>query len=802
MNPTRRALRRLWSSPAFSITAVASFALGIGALTAMYGVLHAVLLRPLPYEAAHRIGQVHGTSLVRPDSRFSLAPADFLDIQTQARSFRSMALYRGWSTALLSTRDLPVPANAARVSWRFFDVFQVRPAMGRTFTVDDDAHGAAPVAVISHAFWIQWFGSDPGAIGTSIILSGRPFVVVGVLPGSFSFQPNISVFVPLFAEAGAKESLVRGRRDGRVFVRLNDDSSFPEAAREVAIIAQRIRAEVQMAGPHFSLSIVPLHEELVGPMRRVLFFLFVAVACVLLIATLNVSGLLMARVTGARRGIAIHRALGAPSWSIGQQLLSEPLLLALAGGLVGLALASATLDVLRIMMPVKAASVSSAELSGSVLLVALVATVGAAMTAGVLPAMRAIRVSPAQVLQETGTVQLRRRHGPWPSVREAFVMLQLALTVPLLTGAALAVRHLAVLTTSRPTFALGEIVSAGLCADGSRYSDDISRAGYFERIATALRENPAIRDAALSNALPLLPTYTTTDLQLDRDERVLSVRLILATEGLFQLLDIERVQGRTITSDDRRTSRPVVVVNRALAEAITSSGRLPIGAYVRAGWNDGRQLTEVVGVVEDDGVFTPRGRNAPPTAYVPTFQDPEQCATLLVTSSAGKDNALAALQNSIKQVDPMQPLTNVRTAAEALGESTAEPRFRATLLGAFAGLALALSVVGLYGSVAQVAEERRRELAIRLALGATPARLVTVALGRVAAYVGSGVMIGMCLTLVGLWTAEGLVYGIDQGYTAPLVSVACVVGAVAVVIALIPTRRTALMDPAVTLRCG
>ncbi|HEX5724423.1 MAG TPA: ABC transporter permease, partial [Longimicrobiaceae bacterium] len=794
----RYGARQLRRTPVLAAVAVATLALGIGANTALFSAVDAVLLRPLPYRNAERVVAVSESWRGTPGR---VAPGLFVDWRAQARSFAALAAFEGGSFNL-SGGATPERLYGARVSPAYFAVAGLPPALGRYFLPHEERPGAGDVVVLSHALWATRFGADPGVAGRAVLLNGRPYTVVGVAPPELTLTPDDeALWVPLTLTAAE-----RAKFDGhhlQVFGRLRPGVSPARAQAELA----RVTAEAARRHPvelvDRTARVAPLREALVGGFRRRLLLLLAAVGSVLLIACGNVASLLLARAAARRRETAIRTALGASRGRLVRQFLAESLVLALAGGALGLLVARAGLGVLRALAPAAVPMLHQARLDPRVLAFALGLSLVCALGFGLAPALYA-------ALPAAGPLRSAAVGPRHDRFRRALVAAEVAVALTLLAGTGLLVRSALALAAVPPGFEPRGLLTLRLALPADEYRQPEAVARAFSAVVQRVGALPGVTVAGAVNQLPL--GGESTDVGLAVEGRSFAAgeapvaHLRLATPGYLEAMRIPLRRGRAPTARDGAGSPPVVVINEALARRLWP-GEDPLGKRLACCKGAGTTLwREVVGVAGDVRHFG-LDASALPELYVPHAQAPaeswtwmDRSMTVVARSSAPPEALAAAARRAVLALDPDLPVYGVRTMEQVMARSTAATRFSLRLFAGLGALGLGLAMIGLYGSLAYFVSQRKQEIGVRLALGAGTGRVLALVvrqgLGTALAGVGIGLLTAPALTRA----LSSLLYGVRPADPLTLAAVGVLVLLTAALASYLPARKAARVDPMVSLR--
>lgn len=788
-----RGLRR---SPGFAIAVILTLALGIGGNTAIFSVVDQLLLRPLPYPAGDQLVRIYETRLAGTAAgHMSVSPANWLDWQRDSRTVQRFAAWRTIATTLTGVGE-PTRVNGQLVSSEFFPLLGVTPRLGRTISEQDDRPNAPLVAVISYELWERRFGGDPKAIGRVVQINDQPVEIIGVMPAGFRFvyQDN---------DMWSAHRLDRNQRwretAGRfvnVVARLEEGTTIAAARAEMEGIAQRLAA-THAFNSHTTVALVPLREELTGQVHTSLLVLYAAVWVLLSIACFNVANLLLARAASRHREIAIRASLGAGGLAIVRQLIVESLLLAVAGGALGIALARWSLDLLVAFAPADLLRVSDLSIDRRVLVYAVALSVLTGLVVGLVPAVLVARRSIGASLRASGSSVTQS-----PRVRQTLVVCQVAMTVVLLCGAGLLVQTVIALNGATNGFDEQGVLTMEIGLPGTRYTPERRAAFYREAVAT-LRALPGVASAAAANSLAVIGTprggtafhrLGTPELPLN-DRPVAVIRVV--TPGYFRTLRIPVLRGREFTEADDANPAPGFIVNEAFAKTFLSEVDA-LGASLSVWMERENPHLPVIGVVGNVSEGSVRD-NPQPTVFYSHRRMSESGMTLFVRTSQ-PDALTKPVVAALHDIDPNLAVTKIRTFESALAESLARERLNALVSGGFALSGLLLASLGLYGLLAFLVAERTREIGIRIALGAHLGRLTGSVISAGLRLVGIGAVIGVGGSLLVLRSFGTLLFGVTPYDLSTYATVLALFCAVAALASYLPARRAARVEPLVALR--
>jgi putative ABC transport system permease protein len=793
------ALRRLVKAPGFTFVAVLTLALGIGANSAIFSVVNGVLLKPLPYPESDRlVGVYHVTE----GERAVMSGPNFTDVARMSQSLENVAAV-STSRAILTGEGEPARLATAEVTASLFNVLRVRAALGRTFNADENTPGKTNVVILSHGLWQQRFGGDASVIGRRITLDGVKREVVGVMPGGFSYPAERQAWLPLEFD----QSFVATQRSAwylYVVGRLKPGVTPEQSAAEVETIGRNLAKQYPDANGEIGMTTYPLLEAMVGDIRGAVLVLLGAVGFVLLIACTNVANLLLARAAARESEIAVRTALGAGRGRLVRQLLTESLLLSIIGAGVGLLLAVWGVDLLVRLKPAGIPRLDNVRVDGIVIAFTLVIAGVTGVLFGLVPAFTATHGVSAS-LKESGRGAVTSRAGA--RVRGALVVAELALAVMLLAGAGLLMRSFARLQAVDPGFRVELGLTFDLTLPDARYEADATRIAFFDQLLPRLRALPGVRSASAVLGLPLsglqfVISFTVAGRPPVPPAQQPAMQVRVATPDYFSAIGIPVKRGRAFTEDDKEGTPRVVLITESAARQFFP-GEDPIGKTIRLGWgkgpgrpNAGGEVVGIVGDVKDAGLNEPD----PPQIYLPYRQWTVGSISVLLKTSVPPTSIAEAARAQVYAIDPNLPLSNVTTLEGILAKSISQQRFYALLLAIFAGVALVLAAIGIFGVLSYAVAQRTREIGIRMALGAQGRSVVALIVREAMVLVVGGVILGTAAALFLSDTMTKMLFSITPTDPATFASVAGVLIGVALLAAYIPARRATRVDPIVALR--
>lgn len=793
----RYGIRGLLKRPGFTVIAVITLALGIGANTAIFSVVNGVLLRPLPYAEPERLVSLWEVQTNQDHSQFS--PAEFLDYQDQNQSFSAMAAYREMNFALTGAGE-PEQLGGLIVSANFFSLLGVEPERGRIFQPEDGQAGAHRVAMISHNFWRQRFGGEANLIGRTLTLSGEPVTVVGVMPAGFeddNFQIwlNPHRIVPDW-QLHSDVDLLTQRKTGylRVLGRLKPGVTLAQAQADLNAIAARLNEQYPRATGH-GASLSSLHEEVVGKVRPTLLILLGAVGLILLIACANVTSLMLARAASRYKEIAIRVALGARRWQVMRQLLLESVLLTIMGGAGGGLLAVWGVQLFVASKPADLPRSAAIGLDYKVLAFTIGVSLLTGLVFGLAPALAASHPDLHSAFKDSSRSTGRFR------LRQSLVVAEVTLAFVVLIGAGLLVSSFTRLLAVKPGFNPEQLSTMKIGLTEERYSKASDKARFVKEMIARLETIPGVQGVGICDDLPIGNTNSTTRITIAGREAEAAnaqspVGLHVINARYFDAMGIRLLKGRSFTERDDSNAPSVFVVNETMARRLWPNED-PLGKQIR--YNSKDPFGEVVGVVADvkyDGVHSPDS----PHLYEPYLQNPWGSLTITLRSQLDQSALVTAVQRALASLDPNLPVSHVRTMDEVMAESLATRRLALSLFALFGVLALVLTAIGIYGLLASSVAQRTREFGIRLALGATTRGVVQLIVGHGLKLVGLGIAIGMAGAFTLNRLLSGLLFGVSATDPVTFVAVAALLTLVAFVACYIPARRATRVDPLVALR--
>jgi putative ABC transport system permease protein len=817
MNDLKFALRQLRKSPAFTSIAVLTLALGIGANTAIFSVVNALLLKPLPFPASQQLvafGMTNTREKGPPASLNSLSYPDFFDFREQNGSLSNIAVYRDRAFALTSEEGA-ISLHGIKASAEFFDVLGIKPAIGRTFERADEQAGGGPggfKVIINHDFWRKHFGGDAKVLGRSVELDRRSYTVVGVMPPGFQYPIQtdpVDFYVTIADDAsnpdGTKpQTENRGSHSLQAIGRLKPGVTIEQAQADLAAIAGNLEKKYPDSNSYFGVALEPLREELIGDVRTALYILFGAVVCVLLIANANVANLLLARASVRGKEMALRAAVGASRARLIRQLLTESLLLAGLGGLLGLLVAHWGTEALIKTVPQNIPRITNIQLDSAVLVFTLLVSLATGVIFGLVPAWQASHVDLNASLKSGSRTGSGGEHES--RLRNGLVMAEVALALVLLICAGLLIQSFARLGRVQSGVQTERLLTAQLSLPGGGYPKNEKVIAFFDQFLTRIRALPGIDSASVIVPLPLSGSNMVVDFDnaehpLPEGQREAAPVRIIGTD-YFKTMGIPLRQGRVFNENDRIESEPVVIVNERFAKKFFP-GQNVIGKRIQPGFSaddTGTKMREIIGVVGNVKHVSLKNEDSP-EMYLPRTQIPFDIMSLVVRTKVSNPTALtSALRKELSALDRTIPLRSVRIFDDYISRSLARPRFNALLLSIFAGTALLLTAIGIYGVIAYSVSQRTNEIGIRMALGAGQSAIFRLIVGRAMMLVAISIVVGLIGAFAATRLLNSLLYGVGAWDSFTFLAIVFLVSGVAFLAAWLPAHRAAQVDPVVALR--
>jgi putative ABC transport system permease protein len=795
----RFALRQLRKHPGFTAIAILTLALGIGANAAMFSILDAVLIRPLPYPHAERLVKADVYDLKSGGRIGETSYPAFQDWSEQNHFFGYLAAYEDKSLNLAGTFR-PERVKGQAVTADFFETLGIQPYRGRTFASARNRQAA----VLSYSRWSRSFASDPGAVGKSITLDGYSYEVIGVMPPRFQFpdpQTELWILITPVRPDLREEITARGNLEMRVIGRLSANASLSQAQAEMTAIADRLAQKYPNADRDLGVRLVPLQEYMVGSFRPALLILMGSAALVLLIACANIGTLLLARASARQPEIAIRASLGGSRRRIMAQLLTESLLLAGLGGILGALLAFWLTGVLAAWAPIEITGISSARIDLRVLLFAAMVSVSAGIVFGLAPAWQISRGQLNTTLKRTGRATEQHKFNA-----KVMVVAEIALSLVLLTAAGLLGKSLLLLSQVNPGFRTDHLLTVEVyrsMADKNRESNWKNWTGFYQQLLARIQALPGVDAAGATLALPIQGRSWTVGFKIPGhayqsslvDQPQAEARIV--SNNYFDVMKIPLRSGRYFSEHDRKDSQHVAIINESVARLHWPSED-PVGHFIEMpAFGAGR--CEIVGVVADirQGNL---GSEPAPAIYVPYTQEIMPWQTLVIRTKTDPMNLATSIRQEVAALDPQQPVARIATMDQLMESSTAQPRFRAFLLGSFAGIALLLSAIGIYGVMAYAVSRRTREIGVRMAVGARPVDILKLVFGESMTMTLRGVAFGLAGAFAVVRVMKSMLFGVTSTDPLTFAGVTLVLCSVALLATYIPAWRAMRVNPTVALR--
>jgi predicted permease len=808
----RFGVRMLLKKPGFTIVAVFTLALGIGANSAIFSLVNGLLLRPLPYKDSDRLVVIWTHSPGANVAQDWPSPGQFSAIKSQNSVFEELAIAQGTSVNMTGRAE-PERLGVIRTSSPLFSMLGAKPLLGRVFLPQEDAPGQPPAVILSYGLWQRRFGADTNIIGQSLTLNGKSYTVVGVMPSDFFLNKEVMPTVGGVEQAdlllplplSAEEMSVQGDENYNVMARLKPGVSIPQAQAELNLVVRQLQQQHPDDYPPsraFSLSVRPLLEQVVGDVRTALLVLLGAVGCVLLIACANVANLLLAWSAGREKEIAIRTAIGAARWRLIRQLLTESVLLSLMGGALGLLIAVWGLEGLRWLNPGNIPRLQEVGMDGRM----LAFTCGVAMLTGILfglaPALRSSHIDLNQTLKEGGRSLVGSGHQ---RLRSMLVVVEIALSLILLIGAGLLIRSFMRVQQVEPGFAPRNVVTLRLSVTGTNYAEEPRRLIFYQQLWERIRRLPGVEAAGGATVLPLSGGIGWGGVEIEgydasaSGQTAIQSDIRIATTGYFEAMKIPLINGRFFTEQDTKDSLKVVVVDENMARKYWPDAN-PVGKRIRLGTaDDDAPWLTVVGVVGSVKQYA-LDTESRVALYAPHSQNPASTMNVAARTTTDPLSLVAAITKEARSLDPNVPIYDVKTMEQRLSESLARRRFAMFALGLFAVVAMLLAIIGIYGVMSYSVAQRTREIGIRVALGAQTLDVLKMVVGQGMLLAIIGVCIGLLGALGVTRVMASLLFGVSAIDLTTFAGITLLLLAVALLACLIPARKATRVDPMVALR--
>ena len=797
----RYGLRMLLKNPGFTIVAIIALALGIGANTAIFSVVNTVLLRPLPYKDPDRLVMVWEDNSKQGFPRDTPAAANYIDWRNQNHVFEGMAAMVEISFNLTGAGD-PERIDGQRVSANLFSLLGVEPQSGRAFLPEEDRPGANHVVIMSHGLWQRRFGADPAIIGKPINLNGESCTVVGVMPRGFQFPTRgDQLWIPIAFDA--KEAGQRGSHYLEVIARLNPGITLQRAQAEMTTIAGRLEQQYPKTNASIGAVVTPLHEKVVGDIKPALLILLGAVVFVLLIACANVANLLLARAAVRQKEIALRLAVGASRSRLMRQFLTESVLLSVFGGAVGLFLSLAGLDLLKRVIPPNISHAEAATIDARVLIFTALVSLVTGLIFGIAPATQAANFNLNDTLKESGRDPGAGSGGN--RMRGLLVISEVAVSFVLLIGAGLLINSFVRLRSVDPGFRPEKLLTMKIVLPDVRYPDRATRSAFYTELIRRVKTVPGVKSAAVATNLPLTNTGNSIGISIEGrpdpgPDHVPIVITRIVSPRYFETMGIPLLKGRVFTEQDRAGSTGVVIVSEITARRLWP-GEDPIGKRI-GGWSTDPQekWAQIIGVVKDVRQFE-LAADPKLQIYLPyeqaRFFEPR---ALIVRTDVAPMSLATTVRRTVWEIDKDQPVSDISSMEEVVSQSVSRQRFSMLLLGVFAGLALLLAAVGIYGVMSYSVAQRTHEIGIRIALGAQRSDVLKMTVGEGLRLVSTGVVIGLAGALILTRVMSSLLFGVSANDPTTFITISLILVGVAVLASYVPALRATRVDPMFALR--
>ena len=803
----RYALRTMRRTPAFTAAAVLSLAIGVGANTAIFSVASALLLRPLPYRDADRLAILWNRSPGLGITEDWFSTAQYFDIKSAQSGFDDVAIAIGANYNLTGDGE-PERIGTIRVSSNLLPLLGVGPVLGRFFEPSEDSPGRTGAAILGHGTWVRRYGRDPGVLGRTLMLNGQPYVIVGVLPESFSLPREVmptlggaedaEVVLPL--PLGPEARTFRGREDYNILGKLKRGATVTSVQTEMDVLTARLRTEhPDLYPPNGGLTfgVVPLGEQVVGDVRRPLTILVGAVGFVLLIACANVANLLLSRALARQNEIAVRSALGAARMRIVRQLLTESLLLAFAGGALAIVLAYWSLQGIRALGTASVPRLGEISINGQVLLFTIGISIVSGVLFGLAPALRLSRIGARAIRFQPGG-----RGARTPRSASLLVAAELSLSVILLIGAGLLVRSFAHLQRVPPGFNPDGVLTLEVTMSGRKYDEAHVYEGY-RQIRERLARLPGVAAVGAVSALPLSQMFAWGPINIEgrtppAGEKFINADMRMVSGDYFRAMEIPLLEGRLFDEQDLRSKPRVTIIDQHMAQQLWP-GESALGKRIRLEGGPNPPWTTVVGVVGRVKQYT-LDTDSRIAMYLAHTQFPTRAMNIVLKSRTTAESLAGPVRAEMRAIDADLPIYNVRPMAARVDESLARRRFSMLLLTLFAALALGLAAIGTYGVMAYLVSQGTRELGIRIALGATPSRILWMVVGQGMFVATVGAIAGVAGAFAMTRLVRTLLFGVESTDPVTFASVIALLAAVALVASGLPARRAARVDPVAVLR--
>lgn len=797
LNDLRYALRQLIKAPSFTIVAIITLALGIGACTAIFSVVNTVLLRPIDYPDPDRLVVIRETNLPQfPE--FSVSPPNFIDWEKQTRSYEHLAAYSGAGLNLTGEGE-PQRLIGVKATAHYFDVYGVKPVLGRMLLPEEDAPGKNHVVVLSHPFWQRVLGGARDIVGRPIQLNGEPYQVVGVAPPGFGLASKVDLWTPMAFKPEDTANDARGGHYINVAGRLKPGVTVAQAKAELEVIATQLAKQYPDSNKGWGIFMMTVQDYTVRDVKPVLYTLLGAVGCVLLIACANLANLLLARATARHREISIRAALGAGRGRLVRQLLTESVVLAVCGGIAGIILARWGLDALLALAPTSLPRISEIHLDSGVLLFSLALSVVTGLVFGIAPAWLAARADVNEALKQ-GT-RGSTEGGARGRLRSALVVIEVTFALVLLGGAGLLARSFMQLANVDPGFIPENATLLRLSLPGKKYAEKDQQTAFANSLLERMKSLPGVQAVGITHSMPLVSDYV---LGFNIEGRpaiapsdLPSLNYYAVTPDYFRAMGIRLVRGRVFTPQDDAKAPRVAIINETMARQFFPNED-PIGKRINItnGPDTWREIVGIVGDIKQYGV----DKTTSAQGYEPFAQVPFTSLNVVLRTNGSPAALLSSLRPAVYAIDKDQPVGIIRPLEEIMSESIARQRFAMLLLTVFSSVALVIAAVGIYGVMAYNVVQRTGEFGIRMALGAQQRDVLRLVLTQGGKLIGLGLVIGLLATLAASRAMGSMLFNTSAYDPVTLTSITLLLGAVALVACFFPANRATKVNPIEALR--
>jgi putative ABC transport system permease protein len=787
-------VRMLINRPTFTVFAIIALSLGIGINSAIFSVVNAVLLRPLPFSDPDRLVQLREMSQ-KVGEPVPVSPPNFIDWKTQSSTFEQIAAYHGQGFTLTGV-DEAERVLGVRVSSDFLPLLGIKPILGRNFSAEEDRAGKEQVLILTHSFWQRRFGSDPGIIGKDLILNGQNFTVIGIMPPGFNYprDETLAFWTPLAPDSNPS----RGSHYLTVIARLKSNVTSAQAQREMDVIAKRLEERYRNTNTGNGVIISSLHEQTVGEIRPTLLVLFGVVLLVLLIACANVANLQLVRTLPRQREIAIRMALGADRLRVIRQLLTENILLSVIGGMLGLLLALWGVELLLALGPENIPRLKEINIDYRVFGFTFALSVITGIVFGLAPAMQTFKINLNDQLKEGGRSMA---DGSQKHFRSTLVVFEIAISLVLLIGAGLMIKSFGYLIGTDPGFKSNNLLTMTIFLPKAKYPENRRVADFFSQVLQKGESVPGIDSIGLTSQIPLNGTEWTNSFDIEGrpplapgKDNFSDLRWI--SPGYFKTMGIPFIKGRQFTDRDVAEAPGVVIINQSMARKFFPDED-PIGKRLTIAYNHNISV-EIVGVVGD---IRPGVDSEPaPEMYLSYLQTPVRALYLVVRTSVEPTAIVATIRKQVSSIDKEQPISNIRSMDQVFASSIAQRRFNTLLFGIFAAMALILAAIGIYGVISFFVTQRRHEIGIRMALGAQRIDVIKLVMRQGIVLSLIGVAIGICAALVFTRVLSSLLFGITATDPIIFLVIPTILVGVALSASYIPAWRATRIDPMIAIR--